>query len=98
MRAKGAATLSSSVQQVLGHRPFTVSRVTGEVVGAVLPTFVAKAVRVINRGSTENSFKTLADFDGQIQVLEVQEFRQGGIKPFIATSMGGAGVVTGNCK
>lgn len=96
--ADDASLRPSGFEKTMKGGSFTVSRVTGEVAGEAVPTLMAKAVRVINRGSTENSFKTLADFDGQIQVLEIQEFRQGAIKPFIAISMGGAGVVTGNCK
>ncbi len=77
---------------------FSVSRVTGEIIGEVVPTLLAKSTRVVNKGSTENSFKAVADFSEQFQILEVQEFRSGPIKPFIATSMGGAGIVTGTCK
>ncbi len=77
---------------------FSVSRVTGEIIGDVVPTLMAKSTRVVNRGSTEDSFKAVADFEGQVQVLEVQEFRQTSAKPFVASSMGGAGIVTGTCK
>jgi hypothetical protein len=52
----------------------------------------------IRKGSSEYSFKAVADFGDQIQVLEVQEFRSGPIKPFIAMSMGGAGIISGRCK
>ena len=77
---------------------FSVSRVTGEIIGQVVPTIVANSTRVINKGSSENSFKTVAEFDEQFQILEVQEFRKGDSKPFVSTSMGGAGIVTGLCK
>ncbi len=77
---------------------FSVSRVTGKIIGEVVPTLFAKSTRVVNKGSTENSFKAVADFGKQFQILEVQEFRSGPIKPFIATSLGGAGIVTGTCK
>jgi len=33
-----------------------------------------------------------------VQLLEIQEFRHGESKPFVAISMGGAGIVTGLCK
>ena len=41
---------------------FSVSRVTGEIIGQVVPTIMANSTRVINKGSSENSFKTVADF------------------------------------
>ena len=77
---------------------FSVSRVTGEIIGQVVPTIVANSTRVINKGSSENSFKTVAEFDEQFQILEVQEFRKGDSKPFVSSSTGGAGIVTGLCK
>jgi len=43
-------------------------------------------------------FKAVAYFNGQIQVIEIQKFKQTKFKPFIALSMGGAGVVTGACQ
>jgi hypothetical protein len=30
--------------------------------------------------------------------IEVKEFRKGTVKPFVSSSMGGAGIVTGICK
>ena len=77
---------------------FSVSRVTGEIIGQVVPTIMANSTRVINKGSSENSFKTVADFGEQFQILEVQEFRKEDSKPFVSSSMGGAGVLTGLCK
>jgi hypothetical protein len=77
---------------------FSVSRVTGEIIGEVVPTLMAKSTRVVNQGSKENSFKAVADFGEQYQLLEVLEFRPGDVKPFVAASMGGAGIVTGTCK
>ena len=77
---------------------FSVSRITGEILGEVVPTLMASSTRVVNHGSTENSFKSVADFAGQVQVLEIQEFKHGVTKPFVALSMGGAGIVTGTCK
>jgi hypothetical protein len=77
---------------------FAVSRVTGEVIGLVLPTVMSKSTRVINQGSREYSFKSAADFGLEYQLLEIQEFHEGPIKPFVSSSMGGAGIVTGLCK
>lgn len=93
---------------------FSVSRVTGEIVGTVIPTLLENSTKVINKGNKEYSFKSIAEFDAvnkplssggedaettvSIQLLEVQEFKEGVKKPFVALSMGGAGVVTGICK
>ncbi|WP_372694751.1 hypothetical protein [Immundisolibacter sp.] len=77
---------------------FSVSRVTGEIIGDVVPTPMAKSTRVVNKGTKENSFKAVADFGEQYQLIEVQEFVTGEVKPFVASSMGGAGIVTGTCK
>lgn len=82
----------------MAGKTFSISRTTGQVIGEVLATFWPDSMRVINEGSTANSFKTVASAGGQVQVLEVQEFRDGPVKPFIAMSMGGAGLVTGTCK
>ena len=77
---------------------FSVSRVTGEIVGEVVPTLLSRSTRVVNNGGKEHSFKSVADFGNQVQLIEVQEFVEGNEKPFAATSMGGAGIVTGLCK
>ena len=77
---------------------FSVSRVTGEIIGEVIPTLKAISTNVILVGGSQYSFKTSAHFENQIQVLEVKEFKSGEEKPFVSMSMGGAGIVTGTCK
>jgi hypothetical protein len=77
---------------------FSVSRLSGEIIGEVLPTMNATSTKVIHQGSSSYSFKTIAFFKDQVQVLEIKEFIGGNEKPFIAMSMGGAGIVTGLCK
>ena len=89
---------TSAFEKQMKGSSFSVSRVTGEIIGEVVPTLPATSTRVVNKGSSENSFKAVADYGDQFQILEVQEFRPGPIKPFIAMSMGGAGIVTGTCK
>lgn len=89
---------SSAWDASLKDGSFTVSRDTGDIVGQVLPTALAKSVRVVNRGSKQNAFKAVADFGEQIQIIEIQEFRDGPVKPFVAASMGGAGIVSGVCR
>ncbi len=77
---------------------FSISRVDGQIIGEVLPTLKARKTYVHNAGSSANSFKASADFGDQWQLIEVQEFKEGEEKPFVAMSMGGAGIVTGACK
>ena len=94
---KGVLETSGLEKQMRGSS-FSVSRVTGEIIGEVVPTLMAKSTRVVNKGSKENSFKSVADFGEQYQIIEIQEFREGSVKPFVASIMGGAGIVTGTCK
>jgi hypothetical protein len=96
--SENGALVTSGFEKEMTGSSFSVSRITGEIIGDVVPTLLANSTRVVNKGSLEYSFKTVADFDDQVQVLEVQEFRSGPIKPFIATSMGGAGIISGTCK
>lgn len=81
------------------HHKFSVSRLSGEIVGEVLPTLLAKTFGVSNTGSDEWSFKAFADF-GQsgIQTIDVFEYQDAELKSFVAQSMGGAGLVSGVCK
>lgn len=93
----GAIEISSFEKDMKGSS-FSVSRVTGEIIGAVVPTLQSKSTRVVNKGTKQSAFKAVADFGEQYQLLEVQEFTLSEVKPFIAVSMGGAGIVTGTCK
>lgn len=88
---------TSGFETTTRRSAFSVSRQTGEIVGQVLPTLLAESTRVLNVGGTESSFKAIAEFKGQVQLIEVQEFHNGEAKPFVAMSMGGAGIVTGTC-
>lgn len=94
---KGSLKTSTWEKEMKGST-FTVLRETGEIIGKVVPTLMARSTRVVNKGSKENSFKAVTDFGEQYQVLEVQEFHKNAVKPFIASSMGGAGIVTGLCE
>jgi hypothetical protein len=88
----------SSFQKQFAGSAFNVSKGTGAISGKVLTTDLAQKTRVINHGSKDNSYKAVAEFEGQIQLIEIQIFKEGSIKPFIASSMGGAGIVTGTCR
>ena len=89
---------ASGWQKEFKSNKFTVTRETGKITGQTLTTVLAKNTRVINIGSKENSFKAVAEFEGQFQLIEIQEFKKGTKKPFVASSMGGAGIVTGTCE
>ena len=93
----GSLVTSGFEKQMRGSS-FSVSRITGEIIGEVIPTEMAKKTGVVNKGSERNSFKAWADFGNQFQLIEVKEFRKGTVKPFVSSSMGGAGIVTGVCK
>ena len=93
---------------------FVVSRATGEIDGKYISTIMANSTKVINKGNESWSFKSIAEFDAvnkpfssgmedavstaSFQLLEIQEFIEGDVKPFVAMSMGGTGIVTGVCK
>jgi hypothetical protein len=91
------ATLKASGwQKTFKGNKFIVSKQTGAIEGETLTTVLADKTKVINSGSNENSFKAVAFFKEQVQIIEIQQFKQGANKPFVAMStMGGAGIVTG---
>ena len=89
---------ASGWQKIFAGNKFQVSRETGIIVGETLTTVFAKDTRVINFGTSDNSFKAIAEFKGQFQIIEIKEFKEGIEKPFVAYSMGGAGIVTGICN
>lgn len=105
---------TSSFEKTLKGSIFSVSRVNGEIIGKPIPTILASSTNVINGGSKDYSFKTIALFDsvnkplskgnetskytGNAQLLEIKEFKETKNKPFIAMSMSGVGLVTGICK
>ena len=95
--ADDASLKKSGFEETMKGSIFSVSRVTGEITGKVVQTNMASSTRIVNAGSEKDSFKAVADFEGQVQVIEVQEFKPGASKPFVASSMGGAGIVTGKC-
>jgi len=90
--------IESELDDTLEGARFAVSRLDGKILGEVLTTPLAESTRVVNRGSSSNSFKAVADFGDQFQVLEVQEFHGGERKPFAALATGGAGIVSGVCR
>lgn len=93
----GKLTESELHNQMEGAR-FAVSRLDGKILGEVLATPTAESTRVLDRGSSSESFKAVADFGNRFQSLEVQEFHAGERKPFVALSMGTVGIVSGFCR
>ena len=88
--------------QFVGSK-FSLSRVTGEIIGEVLTTAVATSTKVINIGKEGYYFTSIAYFEGrpekkEMQLIEVMEFNSAKKKPFVAMSLGGAGIVTGMCE
>jgi len=77
---------------------FSISRVTGEIIGEVVTTVAAASTKVINKGNEDYYFTSIAYFGDKAQLIEVKEFKKGEKKPFVAMSLGGAGIVTGVCK
>ena len=96
--ADNATLETSSWEKEFKGSKFSISRATGDIIGEVLPTLLAKSVKVIHQGSDQYYFKSVADFENQVQTIEVKEFKEDRHKPFAAMSLGGAGIVTGVCE
>jgi len=93
----GSVGISGFDKQFRGSK-FTVSKKDGQVVGYVVPTKLAKSTNVIQAGNTKYSFRAIADFGRDIQILDIREFVPGKQKPFVATAFSGAGIVSGVCE
>jgi len=93
----GSLKTSDLEEQYKGSH-FIISRVTGEIIGNVVPTLLAGSTKVINKGNNEYPFKSIAHLGNQVQLIEIQEFVPEENKPFIAISMDGAGIITGLCN
>jgi hypothetical protein len=95
---------SPELEKIIKESTFSVSRETGALIGnsIAFDTSLAKQTRVINRGSTTNSFEAIADFGKfkngthPFQFIKISEFRTGADKPFVL--MGEVGIATGVCK
>jgi len=110
----GSLEISVFYEKNCKDSQFSVLRVTGEIIGAPLTTLLANSTKVINFGNKKYSFKSITFFDAvnkpfstgdedsestaNVQVLEIQEFCDGEIKPFVAMSMSGVGIVTELCE
>jgi|TARA_B100002003_G_scaffold214176_1_gene212292 hypothetical protein len=90
----GSLVISDWEKEFKGSH-FIISRSTGEIIGRAVPALLAGSTRIINQGSNEDSFRSIADFENQIQLIEIQEFVPEANKPFIVKSKDGAGIITG---
>lgn len=77
---------------------FTVDRLIGAVVGDWLPNATASSIRVVHPGNTEMAFRVISHYAerGTVEMLEIHEYVEGPIKPFVALSF--AGVAVGVCR
>jgi hypothetical protein len=95
---------SSAIQNVVIGSKFSVSRITGQVIGETVGTETASSTKVLERGSIKNSFRSIADWADPnlathaFQLLEIEEFVKGPDKPFLVFSSGGVGLRSGFCR
>jgi hypothetical protein len=92
-----------ALETELRKHTFAVSRETGQVVSeSAVATSQAKDVRVLSKGSRDNSFRAIADYgrypngSRPFRLLEIQEYAETEAKPFVLTSE--IGIITGTCK
>ncbi len=62
----------SNLEKQFKDSEFSVSRVTGEIIGEVIPTLLANSTKVINKGNKEYSFKSIAHFDAVNKPLSLR--------------------------
>lgn len=97
-------SVNTYLETDLKNSPFSVSRETGALSGITpgLDTSLAKTIRVINKGSSNNPFIAIADLNNGLplnhnfQIIKILEYRKGIQKPFIL--IGPLGEITGTCK
>ncbi|MGR3173336.1 MAG: hypothetical protein ACUZ8N_01895 [Candidatus Scalindua sp.] len=87
--------VSSNLENQYKGSEFLVSRVTGEIIGEVVPTLLSRSTKVMIKDSKESSFKTVADFGYQPQLAGTNGFVPKEEKTFFAISMNGAEFITG---
>ncbi len=88
----------SDLEEQFKGSEFVISRVTGDIIGVVVPTLLPRSIKIIIKGNDENPFRSIADIRNGVQLIEIHEFVPDEEKPFITISIGGAKIVTGLCK
>jgi len=87
--------VSSDLDEKYKGSEFLISRITGEIIGEVVPSLLTRASKIMIRNSDELPFKSLTDFDYKPQLVETNAFGNEDKKSFYAISIDGAGVITG---
>ncbi len=93
----GSLRISNLDKQFKGSE-FLISRVTGEIIGEVVPTLLTRSTKIIIKDNNEYPFNAIADFTNQAQLIGINEFVPGERKTFFAIFMGGVGFITGLCE
>ncbi len=88
----------SNLDKQFKDSEFLISRVTGEIIGEVVPTLLIGSTKIIIKDNNEYPFNAIADFPNQVQLIGINEFVPEEKKTFFAIIMGGAGFVTGLCE
>ncbi len=86
---------SSNLEKQFKGREFLISRVTGEIIGEVVPSLLTRSSKIMIKDSNESPFKSITDFDYEPQLVETNVFGAEVKKSFYAISVDGAGVITG---
>jgi len=89
---------SSDVEKQFKGKGFLISRVTGEIIGDVVPSLLSRSSKIIVKGNNDYPFKAVTDFGYQAQLVRTNGFFPEVKKSFFATSIGGAGFITGLCE
>ncbi|MGR3304029.1 MAG: hypothetical protein ACUZ8I_16215 [Candidatus Scalindua sp.] len=87
--------ISSDLEKRYKGSEFLVSRVTGEIIGDVVPTLLARSTKVLIKDSNKSPFKSAEDFAYRPQLAGVNGFVPAEEKTFFAISMNGAEFITG---
>ena len=89
---------SSDLEKQLKGSEFLISRVTGEIIGEVVPTLLSRSTQIMIKGSNGSPIKPIADFDYKPQIAGINGFVPEQKKSFYAITMDGAGFITGLFK
>ncbi|MFQ5685741.1 MAG: hypothetical protein ACE5GV_03695 [Candidatus Scalindua sp.] len=88
----------SDLEKQFKDSEFIISRVTGDIIGAAVPTLLPRSTKIVIKGNDENPFRSVADIRDGVQLIEIYESVPDEEKPFIAISIGGTEIITGLCK
>ena len=77
---------------------FHVNRITGEISGTLTHTRGADSTRILHRGNSDTPFKSIAEFNGDLQLLIINEAAEGAEKAFVINTGGGTGIQSGVCE